>query len=363
MTEESGIPRVSVVMPVFNGEPFLADAVESTLRQGLQDIELVAVDDGSRDGSRAVLERFSQADARVRLLSTQTNLGIAAALNLGLRAARADYVAIANADDLTLHERFTRQSAFLDSHPKVGAVGSAVVAISESGTRGPSFRFPTDARVIRSTLLRHNCMAHPSVMLRRSAVEAVGGYRFDYIEDYDLWLRLSEQFELANLAEPLVLYRLHPGQLSLSRLEEMQRLRLVVRAAARARSRGQPDPFAGAGDMTLERTISMGVGEREIARAVRAEWLSRAAILSELNGAEAEALAAEASHALGRSARSEIGAAREFLRAESRLSARRPLAALPHVAKAFRQNPAYATVRLSSWIVDRARRGPFSRKR
>lgn len=360
MAERNRAPSVSVVMPVFNGEPFLIDAVESTLRQSLQDIELVAVDDGSRDGSRAVLERYSRADARIKLIASATNVGIAAALNLGLRAARSDYVAIASADDLMFSERLVRESAFLDSHPKVAAVGSAVVTISESGSRGPVFRFPTDARVIRSTLLRHNCMAHPSVMLRRSAVAAVGGYRFDYIEDYDLWLRLSERYDLANLAEPLVLYRLHPGQLSLTRLEDVQRLRLTVRAAAWARCSGEADPLAEVGELTLETSTSIGVDEHEIARAVRAEWLSRAAILSELNATGAKALAAEASRALGGRAPSQIRAARELLRAEARLAARRPLAMMFHVARAFCHEPIYATARLSSWIADRLRPWRYS---
>lgn len=352
---QSGTHRISVVMPVFNGGAFLRQAIESVLNQNRSELELLAVDDGSTDGSDSVLEHFAERDARVRVITHPTNLGIVAALNRGVCEARSEYVAIANADDVSAPDRLTRQAALLDSCPRLAAVGTALQTINETGKKGPRFYFPTNPTTVRSTLMRHNCLAHPSVMFRRSAVMSAGGYRFDYVEDYDLWLRLSQRFDLASLAEPLVLYRLHARQLSLSQLEEMQRRRLIVRAAARVRGSDRPDPLTALDSVvSVEQTAALGISEQEVARAVRAEWLSRAAVLSELNQDDAERIAAEAASTLGPRAPRTIRAGRELLRAENQRSARRPLKGLLHVGRAFRHDPVFASARSVSWISDRS---------
>jgi glycosyltransferase involved in cell wall biosynthesis len=358
MAEPEQTPRVSIVMPVYNGGAFLGEAVESLLGQTLGDFELVAVDDGSEDESAAVLEGFRRSDGRVRVVATE-HRGVVAALNRGWQDARAEYVAIANADDLSLPERLARQATFLDENERVALVGSLVETIDNSGRRGRLLRFPTEPDAIRATLRHHNCLAQPSVMFRRSAVAAVGGYRLDYAEDYDLWLRLSERFDLANLREVLVLYRIHSGQISLSRIDEMERLRLAVRAAARARAAGLPDPLEGVNEITPAVLDFLRIGEREVARVVRAEWLSRAAILAEFDGAQARELLRGASHVVGLRAARSLEAARELLRADSCLAGGRPLRATAHVARAFLHEPLYTSSRLAAWLADRLR-GPFS---
>jgi hypothetical protein len=350
--ERGEIPRVSIVMPVFNGGPFLAQAIRSVLGQTLSDFELVAVDDGSEDDSASVLEDFRQRDDRVRPFRTK-HAGIVAALNRGWQEARAEYVAVANADDLSLPERLALQTAFLDENDRVAVVGTLIETIDESDNRGRVLRFPTEASTVRATLRRHNCLAHPSVMFRRSAVAAVGGYRLDYVEDYDLWLRVSERFDLANLGEVLVLYRVHPGQISLSRIGEMERLRLAVQAAAQARNAGRADPLEGVNEVTPDILARLGVSDRKVARAVRAEWLSRAAILAELDATQARYLLAEASHVVGRRALRSLAAARELLRAESDLATQRVLSATLHMARAFLRSPLYTSSRLAGWLADR----------
>lgn len=346
-------PRVSVVMPVYNGDAYLAEAVESLLDQTLADFELVAVDDGSEDQSAAVLEAFRKRDRRVRPVAMD-HQGIVAALNRGWREARAKYVAVANADDLSLPERLERQAMYLEENPQVAVVGSLIETIDESGRRGRLMRFPHEPDTVRATLRRHNCLAHPSVMFRRAAIAAVGGYRLDYVEDYDLWLRISERFDLANLREVLVLYRIHPGQISLSRIDEMERLRLAVRAAARIRADGRPDPLQGVKEVTPAVLKRLGVRDRDVARATKAEWLSRAANLAELDSARAQNLIREASMTLGPRAARSLEAAQELLRAESCLaSMRRPRAVL-HVARAFTRAPLYSSTRLAAWLAERA---------
>jgi glycosyltransferase involved in cell wall biosynthesis len=348
-------PRVSVVMPVFNGERYLAAAVESVLGQTLQDIELVVVDDASSDASRQIIERFGRADRRVRLVANDENLGVAGALNRGWREARASNIAIAHADDVALPDRLSRQVEFLDIRPNVAAVGGAVITIDAADRRGSTLRFPTSSRMIHATLARHNCLAHPSVMLRRSALEHVGGYRFDYVEDYDLWLRLSEHFELANLAEPLVLYRIHADQLSLFEREEIEKRRIVVRDAARARRTSCKDPLA---DIELPSQILAGIefDKKELARAVELEWLGRAATLADLDRlAEAEELIERASRTFGHRTMRKFEAARELKRAETLLGAGRPVAGVVRVLHAFRCEPRYAFSRLTAWLADHVR--------
>lgn len=340
-------------MPVFNGEAYLSDAIQSVLAQSVSDLELVLVDDGSRDNSRAIAERFAHNDARVTLLANDQNLGIARALNRGWRAAEGRFIARLDADDVALPDRFVRQIEFLDAHPAVGAVGGAAIVVDAAGRRGSTLRFPTSSTAIQATLLRHNCLAHPSVMLRRAALEEVGGYRFDHVEDYDLWLRLSERFELANLPEPMILYRIHPDQLSLLALEQKERPRLVVRESALARRTSRHDPLAGVVELTPQVLASVEIDEKELARCIKRELLGRAAILAEFDREEAERLVALASPTLGPRATKAFAAARELKHAESLLGAKRPLAGAMHVATALRHEPRYTLSRITAWLGDR----------
>jgi len=282
-------PRVSVVMPVRNGAAYLDEAVGSVLSQTLDDLELIVVDDGSTDDTPAILERLARSDGRVRVLRTDA-LGLTPALNTGWRAASADYVARLDADDVALPTRLAKQAAFLDTHPRVGVVGSAYVPLSHTGERLGIVRYPGDDATLRVDLRRYNCLPHPTVMVRRAALEEAGGYRLDQAEDYDLWLRISERWELANLEEPLLLYRHHAGQFSVGKLERQTLGAVAVRAAAAARAQGRPDPLDGV--VTLDESLlpRLGVRAEDLARAVAADRVTWAGVLAQV-GDEAGALA------------------------------------------------------------------------
>ena len=341
-------------MPVFNGDAHLTEAIESVLTQTMGDLEIVVVDDGSSDNSRAIVERFAHADPRVRLVVNERNLGISAALNRGWQTARGALIARLDADDLALPGRLERQVAFLDAHPSVAVVGGAAHVIDSSGERLSTMRFPTESRVIRSTLRRHNCFAHPSVIVRRAALQDVGGYRFDQSEDYDLWLRLSEHFDLANLAEPLILYRVHGSQLSLFDLEDRVKGALAVRAAARIRRAGGTDPLAGAAGLTPELFDQLGIEREELDRALEHELLSWANVLVRIGRQDdAHELVEQAAQRLGPRARRAYAAAGELQAAEELLGSGRPLAGSARVVRAFRQEPRYTSTRLGAWFADR----------
>ncbi len=232
------LPLVSVVLPVRDGAVFIAEAIGSILAQTLEVFELLVVDDGSRDATPAIIADLSARDRRLRVLR-QPPLGLVPALNRGLAEARGRYIARMDADDVAMPERLIRQTAALDTHRNVAAVGSACHVIdADGGVQGHRFP-PTDPPAIRDALRRSNCMIHPTVMLRRESVLEAGGYRaaFRLAEDFDLWLRLSESYDLMNLPECLLSYRSHQGQSYWQNLEQQALSELgALELAARRRS-------------------------------------------------------------------------------------------------------------------------------
>jgi len=204
----SAAPRVSVLMPVYNAERFLREAVDSILAQTFRDFEFLIIDDGSTDGSGEILRSY--ADPRLRLIPNGRNLGLTATLNRGLDLAWGAYVARMDADDVSLPERLARQVAFLDARPDVGIVGVWARAFGETHFKIPH---PADPERIRAKLLFDSALVHPSVLMRRSLLDAHGlKYRDFYrMEDYDLWQRAARVFPLANLPEYLLRYRVTGG--------------------------------------------------------------------------------------------------------------------------------------------------------
>lgn len=235
-------PALSVVVPVWNAMPYLAVAVTSVLDQSFRDFELVAVDDGSTDGSLDILQTFAARDQRIRVLS-RPNTGIVGALNDGLAAARGEFVARMDADDLCEPPRFERQLAFLRAHPECVCVGSAFLYMDAAGYYLKECHRPTDHATIERELLAGNggAIIHPAAMFRRAAVEQAGGYRpsAQWIEDLDLYLRLARLGRLANLPEVLFKYRLHEQSVNFTRNQGRHERKLAVLAEAHT-ARGLP---------------------------------------------------------------------------------------------------------------------------
>ena len=215
-------------------------------------------------------------------LRDDENAGVTSARNEAWRQARAPYVAVLDSDDVALPERLSRQVEYLDAHPSVAAVGGAVITVDSRGRRFATRHFATSDSAIRSTLERKSPLAHPAVLLRRSALEEVGGYRLDRAEDYDLWLRLSERWNLANLAAPVTLYRLHPRQMSVRTLESQTWGRLVAQVAARDRRAGRRDPLEGVEVVDPRLLSELRVDPAEVATAVENDRLHWASLLAAL---------------------------------------------------------------------------------
>ncbi|MES2964008.1 MAG: glycosyltransferase, partial [Bdellovibrionota bacterium] len=208
-------PRVTVVLPVFNGERFIRDAVESILSQTLEDFELIVIDDGSTDRTPEILSLLK--DDRLSVHRNDTNLKLISSLNRGLVLARGEFIARMDADDISKPERLAKQVAFLDSHPDIDLVGTDILVFESDPDDGVRLMPPpvTSAQ-IRWELLRVSCLYHPTVMMRRSIFDSEKAYdpTFTHSEDYELWLRLSRTRKLWNIIEPLLLYRRHENSIS-----------------------------------------------------------------------------------------------------------------------------------------------------
>ena len=276
MVFDTPIPRVSVLMSVYNGEPYLALAIESILRQTFTDFEFIIVDDASTDRSAAIAESFT--DPRVVVVRNETNLQVSRSMNAAMNLARGEYLARMDCDDLSLPTRLERQVEFLDVRPDVGICGTWVRTMGQTRT---VWRYPTDPEQIQAALLFRSVIAHPTVMMRADFLRRYGlRYRDDqfWAEDWDLWQRASFCFPLVNLPEVLLTYRVMAlaerppeqrpfkeaayGRLVASRMIEGQLANLQLEYTA--------------GDVELHWLISTYAGDRDPGIIDRAEvWLDR----------------------------------------------------------------------------------------
>ncbi|MCY7397965.1 MAG: glycosyltransferase [Sphingomonas bacterium] len=203
-------PRVSVIIPVFNRAGMITEAIDSIRTQSLSDLEIIVVDDGSSDGSVAVVEAIDE--PRIRLLRHERNRGIPSARNTGLAAARGEFIAWLDSDDLARPRRLERQVAFLDAHPDIAMVGACSATIG-AGIKRKFQSAPGRHEIIRPTLLFRAAFKQPSVTGRAAILKSYP-YNPDFpvCEDLDMCLRVSAEHRVANLPEVLMERRDHPGQ-------------------------------------------------------------------------------------------------------------------------------------------------------
>lgn len=236
-------PVISVLMAVRNGIRFVNEAVTSILTQTESRFEFLIIDDGSTDGTAQCLEQIE--DERVSVVR-QDNVGLTKSLNRLLAKARGQFIARMDADDCSLPKRFSRQIDFLTRHPSAVAVGSDVIYMNEFGRRLFRRRMPSSHAEIDACHLSGwgGFLVHPSVMMRADAVREVGGYdeSLTFCQDYDLWTRLALQGQLANLPEPLLLYRYHDRSISRNEHDRQNRFRDSILAGELGR-RGLSKPI------------------------------------------------------------------------------------------------------------------------
>lgn len=250
-------PAISVLMSVYNGETYLVPAIESILNQTDEDFEFLIVNDGSTDGSKDIIDYYASLDSRIVVIE-QVNAGLVAALNKGLKKARAPLVARMDADDIALPHRLAAQKAYMDSHPDIGVLGSAVELIDAQGRPLSILSYPDADHAADYLYERGSPLAHPAVMMRRDLVLAQGGYRaaYQHAEDYDLWLRLYLHAGIDNLPDILLQYRHHPDKISIRHIHQQALASIVARYAART----EPDPTQKLEKVSLE-TLTLFKGD------------------------------------------------------------------------------------------------------
>lgn len=251
-------PALSVLLPVYNGERFLAEAIESILGQTFADFEFIIINDGSRDGSGGIIDDFAARDARIRAFH-QENRGLVDTLNRGIALARAPLIARMDADDISLPRRFELQVTRFKNRPELAVVGGFINVMDSDGQHLRIGDYPIRGNAVIKFLERSPPVAHPAVIMRKSAVEAVGGYRslMKHVEDYDLWQRLSEAgFLIENIPEIVLNYRFHNESVSVKHRAQQALLTVIARVAHHVRKNGLNDPLANISEIT-ESTIEL----------------------------------------------------------------------------------------------------------
>ncbi len=231
-------PLLSVCMPVYNAEQYVRQATESILTQTFSDFEFIIIDDGSTDGTRAILDELAERDPRIRLIS-RPNTGYTVALNEAIGMARAPYMARMDADDISMPQRFEKQIVYMQSHPECVLLGSRILTIDPFG----SPLYEPNHKLVHEEIDRQLlngvgwAIVHPVSMIVRSHLVALGGYRVEMepAEDLDLFLRLAERGKIANLTDVLLHYRQHIKSVNHTRYEEQNRATRVIVAEAYAR--------------------------------------------------------------------------------------------------------------------------------
>ena len=220
------MPKVSIILPTYNGERFIRKAIQSVLRQSFSNWELLVIDDGSTllttSGSsliKKIVDDFSRKDKRIIYLKNKINLGIQKSLNLGIKNAKGEYLARIDDDDEWLDkDKLKKQAGFLENNRDYVLVGTGTVVVGESGKELFRYLNPQTDVKIRKYFLAKNCFSHCSVVFRKATAVRLGGYREDlsvkHVEDYDLFLKLGTVGKLANLPIFGIKWMLRDGSLS-----------------------------------------------------------------------------------------------------------------------------------------------------
>jgi glycosyltransferase involved in cell wall biosynthesis len=215
-------PLVSIILPVYNGATYLHEAISSILAQDFSDIELIAINDASKDESDKIIKGFN--DSRIRHISNSTNLGLATALNLGIEESKGKFIARMDQDDIADPRRLRLQIATFEKDKSLGICGSNFHAFG--GDEIYNSNYPLSHDKIFTNLLFYNCIAHPTVMFRKSVfTENRLNYikEFDWAEDFDLWTRARHITKMTNIKKPLLRYRINTGSMTLSGQTKMHK--------------------------------------------------------------------------------------------------------------------------------------------
>ncbi|MBI4050174.1 MAG: glycosyltransferase [Candidatus Doudnabacteria bacterium] len=234
------IPRISVLLSVYNGEKYLREAAESILRQTFADFELIIIDDGSTDQTPQILDQIL--DPRIIRLKNDLNLGLSYSLNKALAVARGELIARMDADDVSLPRRLAMQFRYLAGHPEIGVLGTAMQQTDSKGRVIVALNQPREHETIVWKMFFETAISHPTVMMRRDIIRQAGGYNpeFLHVEDTELWSRLMLMTRFANLVDILYLRRLHAASVMSKHWPTQNQLGSMLRKKMMEKVLGRP---------------------------------------------------------------------------------------------------------------------------
>jgi GT2 family glycosyltransferase len=268
-------PLVSVVMVTRNADRFLVESIESILGQTFRDFEFIIVDFGSTDKTKTIISSYAAKDSRVRLHEVPS-CGLAEARNAGCSLARGKYIAIMDADDISVPDRLMLETEFMEEHPRVGVLGGVTECIDATGRTLDlqSHYFPTQDHEIKTALAVCCPFCQPTVLIRREAFILVGGYRavFAQAEDYDLWLRIAEHFQCANLTQVVLKYRIHPHQVSMHKRRQQTLCVLAAQVSQSSRQKKLADPLDSVEEITGDKLCEWGITHAVQQRHIVSDW-------------------------------------------------------------------------------------------
>ena len=206
--------KLSIILPVFNGEPYIRDAIHSILNQEFKDFELLVIDDCSSDKTPNIIESIK--DPRLKIFRNDVNKGLISSLNIGIRAANSPLIARMDADDISMSNRISEQYEFMEQHQDISVLGTAAEIINKDGKVVGVANVPELDWQIRWRMAFSCPFIHPSIMVRTECVKGVGGYSNNALhgEDFDLWVRLSTFVKFGNLTNYLIKLRKHGDNIS-----------------------------------------------------------------------------------------------------------------------------------------------------
>lgn len=227
-------PLISVVMPAYNAERYIALAIESILDQSFKSFELIIVDDASNDKTYSIAKKYEKLDSRISLVRNKTNLKIAGTLNKGIGLAKSDIIARMDADDFSLKDRLQLQYDYLLKYPRVAIVGGYMVMVDERGVGNSIRKYPDESDKLKKVMFRYSPFAHPTVMYRKHVIQEFGGYALGVFpcEDIDLWFKVGTKYEFGCIDKPLLKYTLYSNSSSHKTLRDIEMLTFKIRINA-----------------------------------------------------------------------------------------------------------------------------------
>jgi len=237
----SGCGLVSVAMPAYNCEKYVAEAIESIINQTYTNWELICVDDGSTDRTLEIMQEYAAKDPRIRVYTNKENRGRPYTRNKGINLAQGAMIAVQDADDVSLPHRLEEGVEILATDPDIALVGAGSIVVDEDGEEIGRFVPPLLTESLDAILARHNVpFGHGSVLVKAGAVRAVGGYDefFSVADDYDLYVRMAQRFEFKAVAGPWYKYRMYLAQPTTSQRQTQILENMVAHRRAEALARG-----------------------------------------------------------------------------------------------------------------------------